>query len=247
RPGFTARLRDEVLAVVPGGGNTTVVTIKALRDLPSIAVRVPERLKPFVTVEPAQVTNLKSGETATLTLRVEVPPNDISDAIVLQAVDSVVFLPIKIRVVNKLLIAQGAVPTEVYEGKSITLRYYLFNEKGDAVSGATVRLRVNGQTYSVLEYEKGSYVLNLTGLAAGRYTITAEASKTGYANTSISTVLRVLVIGDVNRDGVVDYKDLAIIVANYGIEVYSPADVNNDNTVNYKDLAIVVGNYGRKT
>ncbi|MGC8988174.1 MAG: hypothetical protein ACP5KC_09090, partial [Infirmifilum sp.] len=233
------------LAVVPGGGNTTVVTIKALRDVPSIAVRVPERLKPFVTVEPAEVTNLKSGEVATFTVRVKSPPSDTSDVILLQAVDSVVFLPIEIKVVNRLVIAQGAL-AEVYEGESVPLRYYLYDERGNTVSGVKLRLRVGGQAYLAQEVEKGVYTYNLTGLAPGRYTITAEASKTGYVNASILAALRVLVIGDINKDDVVDYKDLAIAVADYGTMGYSLADVNGDNVVDYKDLAMIISNYGRK-
>ncbi|MCC6005128.1 MAG: C25 family cysteine peptidase [Thermofilum sp.] len=59
-------------------------------------------------------------------------------------------------------------------------------------------------------------------------------------------------LGDINRDGIVDYKDLAILISKYGtkkgnIEYYEDADLNNDGEINYKDLAILISNYGEKT
>jgi hypothetical protein len=55
--------------------------------------------------------------------------------------------------------------------------------------------------------------------------------------------------GDVNGDGIIDYKDLAVIVARYGSRqgdssYLGAADVNGDGVIDYRDLALVVAHYG---
>jgi subtilisin family serine protease len=55
--------------------------------------------------------------------------------------------------------------------------------------------------------------------------------------------------GDVNMDGVVDYKDLAMLAASYGkmeneLGFNANADFNRDGIIDYKDLAILAANYG---
>jgi len=54
--------------------------------------------------------------------------------------------------------------------------------------------------------------------------------------------------GDITGDGIVDYKDLAVLGASYGKHEGDPdfsplADLNNDGVVDYKDLAILGANY----
>jgi subtilisin family serine protease len=58
--------------------------------------------------------------------------------------------------------------------------------------------------------------------------------------------------GDVNMDGVVDYKDLAILAASYGkmeneLGFNANADFNRDGIIDYKDLAILAANYGGRS
>jgi subtilisin family serine protease len=57
---------------------------------------------------------------------------------------------------------------------------------------------------------------------------------------------------DVNMDGVVDYKDLAMFAASYGrmeneLEFNANADFNRDGIIDYKDLAILAANYGGRS
>jgi len=57
-------------------------------------------------------------------------------------------------------------------------------------------------------------------------------------------------IGDINGDGRVNYKDLGILAVSYGSTPTRPywnwfADLNNDGFVNYKDLGILAVNYGK--
>jgi len=53
---------------------------------------------------------------------------------------------------------------------------------------------------------------------------------------------------DVNQDGKVDYKDLAMLGAHYGETIAQPPypawDINQDGKVDYKDLAILGAHYG---
>jgi len=52
---------------------------------------------------------------------------------------------------------------------------------------------------------------------------------------------------DINKDGKVDYRDLAILGAHYGATTSPPYpawDVNQDGKVDYKDLAILGAHYG---
>lgn len=53
---------------------------------------------------------------------------------------------------------------------------------------------------------------------------------------------------DINKDGIVDYKDLAVLAASYGKSVGEPgfnpeADLNGDGLIDYKDLAILAFRY----
>jgi hypothetical protein len=85
----------------------------------------------------------------------------------------------------------------------------------------------------------------------------------GFSGFSFSIVFNggSYLLGDVNKDGVVNLLDLAIIAAAYGShcanyhypgEPASPnwnpnADVNNDGVVNLLDLMIVAGEYGESS
>ena len=49
---------------------------------------------------------------------------------------------------------------------------------------------------------------------------------------------------DLNKDGVVDIKDLILVAANFGETGENVADVNDDGTVNIHDLILVAGAFG---
>jgi hypothetical protein len=61
--------------------------------------------------------------------------------------------------------------------------------------------------------------------------------------------LRTSLVGDVNEDGVVDVRDLAIVAKAYGTfkgdSDYNPdADINKDGVVDMRDIAIVAKFFG---
>ena len=77
---------------------------------------------------------------------------------------------------------------------------------------------------------------------------------TGYAEISVMKASGVftatgVITGDINVDKKVDYKDLGMLGASYGLSLGDPgynvaADLNGDDIVNYKDLGILGAYYG---
>ena len=79
---------------------------------------------------------------------------------------------------------------------------------------------------------------------------------TGYAELDVTTgnatftaTGEVALIGDVSGDSTVNYIDLAMLGASYGLSVgetgyNAAADLNDDDTVNYIDLAMLGAHYG---
>lgn len=51
-------------------------------------------------------------------------------------------------------------------------------------------------------------------------------------------------MGDVNKDGVIDVKDVALVTRAYGT-ADKAADINGDGIVDLKDVALVTRNYGK--
>jgi len=87
-----------------------------------------------------------------------------------------------------------------------------------------------------------------TAAANGTTSITATAQ--GVTSNAVSvTVGEAGLVGDVNGDGTVNYVDLGILGATYGLSLgdagyNAAADLNGDNTVNYIDLGMLGAHYG---
>ena len=84
--------------------------------------------------------------------------------------------------------------------------------------------------------------------SSGTYTGTVTV-KTDAGDVAVKIEVNVIPFGDVNLDGKVDYRDLAIVVAKYGTRLLDPdytppADLNEDFVIDYKDLAVIVSHYG---
>gem|GEM_PF-1616015 len=98
--------------------------------------------------------------------------------------------------------------------------------------------------------------VDISGKSAGIYNATITVTAPGAANTpqTVAVTLTINAISptwDIDRDGTVDYKDLAILGAAYGCcdgdPGYNPdADINQDGCVDYKDLAILGAHYGEE-
>lgn len=95
---------------------------------------------------------------------------------------------------------------------------------------------------------------NTTGAPKGIYTTTADADVVAgetdiQDNTLIDSVFQVAFPGDVNADGKVDGKDIALVAKSFGTikgqAGYVPnSDINDDGKIDGKDLAIASKYFG---
>jgi hypothetical protein len=87
------------------------------------------------------------------------------------------------------------------------------------------------------------------------YTIWAQAQPLPYETDLADNILydgevKVKKMGDVNNDGKVDGKDVALVAAAFGTTPGNPrwnpdADLNNDKKIDGKDVALIAKNYGK--
>ena len=118
-----------------------------------------------------------------------------------------------------------------------------------SVSGATVTLLRGGDVVSTLT---AGTTYSIEGLAVGVYTL--QVSKSGYQTAEYSlaiaantvqnvTLVSAAIPGDINGDGKVNNKDLALLqqyLSDWDVTVDTAvADVNDDGKVNNKDLALL--------
>jgi hypothetical protein len=92
-------------------------------------------------------------------------------------------------------------------------------------------------------------------LSKGQYTISAYASivpgETNFAdNTFIDGFVMVVMVGDLNNDGIVDYRDINKVARLYGKTPQDPAwdpncDIIEDSIIDYRDINILCRNYGK--
>jgi len=162
----------------------------------------------------------------------------------------------------KALASMLLIPTNITSvarnGDNITV---VIMEVGYVTPLQNITLSLQGNISQVLEMSTSligeiapghMYVISLrVNGRPGSYTgsIAVSPWNAGADTTEISIIVTSLT-GDINRDGVVDYRDLAVLVSAYGSfegqQGYNPmADFNADGKIDYRDLAILVSNYGR--
>ncbi len=69
-----------------------------------------------------------------------------------------------------------------------------------------------------------------------------ESSKS-LALTVVTDASVTIKVGDFNKDGIIDYKDMSALLSQYGVS-NSTYDLNNDNIINYKDMSVLLSKYG---
>jgi hypothetical protein len=115
---------------------------------------------------------------------------------------------------------------------------------------------IESQTVQTASVE-GSYSLSFrlsTSAMLGNYSVYAGAYYKGQQpqgqQDNAASTFQVILVGDVNKDGKVDGKDIAIAAKAYGTvpgdEYWDPrADLNKDDRVDGKDLAVISKNFGQ--
>jgi len=156
--------------------------------------------------------------------------------------------------------------TTVYEGQVVDITVVVRNE-GTANETFTVsakyynRIIATKTVTNLRRCESTTLVFNWNtiGVPTGfNYEISAEASTIVGETDKIDNVfvdgtveVKEPVIGDINRDGIVNKDDLILLTQAYGStpanpEVWNPnADLNKDNVINAVDLYRLSRNYGK--
>jgi|GEM_PF-2913378 len=90
-----------------------------------------------------------------------------------------------------------------------------------------------------------------TAAAAGTTTITATSGSIVSNSATVTVVIPGELTGDINGDNIVNYKDLGVLGASYGLSLgdagyNANADLNIDGIVDYRDLGILGAHYGEQ-
>ena len=165
---------------------------------------------------------------------------------------SITDIPIKLFVMNSIIPQVSINKYILRERERLLMQVRLFNPEGAGVTNGEVSAEINGISLKLNETSPNLYrgEITLTDIRAGEYPLKIIARKEGYRSSTLEIPIRIVIMGDINYDNVVDYKDLAILGRTYGVTSMHPhfdgrADLNNDCIIDYKDLAILAANYGR--
>ena len=153
--------------------------------------------------------------------------------------------------------------TVVYEGQIVNITVIARNE-GTVTETFTVTAKYYSRTIdtktvnNLSPYESTTPVFSwdTTGVPTGfNYEISAEASVVvdetdQLDNTLIGGTIRILILGDINRDDTVNIDDLILLTQAFGSTSTSPnwnsdADLNKDDLINALDLYLLGKNYGK--
>ena len=112
------------------------------------------------------------------------------------------------------------------------------------VTGITVTWASSNETVGTID-SSGVFTADVNGTT----TITAAAQGVTSSAVTVTVGAAAGLVGDINGDNTVDYIDLGMLGASYGLSIgdagyNAAADLNGDNTVNYVDLGMLGAHYG---
>lgn len=150
-------------------------------------------------------------------------------------------------------------PGEKRVGRNQSIQVDLW-DFGQGINEESIQMRVNGQAVTPTTTPNGRRIslnYNPPGSLLGMVRVAVRASDSATPPHTIDrelvrffTVQTQFPTGDINRDGRVDGKDLAVLGrsfgqdANAGQEVDRDADLNEDGVIDGTDLAILIDNFG---
>ena len=208
-----------------------------------VSVTAIEQSNATVSVSPASVQSPDVGEELTLSLNIANGVNVAGyQAIVL--FDRTAFRLVNFTEGNYLPAdAFFADPTVIYGGlggsassSQVTLAANTLAEPSNG-DGTLVTL-----TFKVIDFKASTLTLSqvyLVDADGKRWEATTESGQVTEPPEPAEEVL-----GDINRDGVVNIQDLAIVGARFGQRGQNRADVNGDGLVDIVDLVLVASEFG---
>ncbi len=124
----------------------------------------------------------------------------------------------------------------------------------DNVGINKIEIIVDGNLHHTITHTPYNHTIDTSNWTAGSHKLRARAYDAAN-NNALSAEVTINISqpasslpGDLNKDGQVNFGDLAILLANYGrtnVPVGEASDINNDRQVNFGDLAILLANYGK--
>ena len=150
--------------------------------------------------------------------------------------------------------------TWVYQGGTPTINVTVKNVGAFNESAVSITLYYNvtaGKSINTypLSLSAGqsltlAFTWNTKGVPYQNYTLTAVATIPTGSNTLSDGTITIKLLGDVNGDGRVDLRDIALVARAFGSNPTSSnwnpyADINGDGTVIMKDIDLVARNFGQ--
>ena len=163
---------------------------------------------------------------------------------------------------NVSVVSLSASPNNVPKGTLITINATVA-DSGDfsettrlTITANSTVLLANNITLTVGQVLNSLFSWDTTTYQPGCYFVTATLAPVSgeliasQFDNSLTFRVHVLYLGDLNRDGVVNIIDVAILANSYATTPGSPnwnpnADLNHDNVINIIDLAILANNYAK--
>ena len=229
----------------PTGDYTIIININGSdnSDTRTVTVGTGVPSGPSVTIDPASTTELSPGDTFSININVDPDGNGVSSGQIDLSFDTSV-LEVTNRVKGDMLGTDAFDIGSDYNNTAGTVTAVL------ARMGTTTPPTAAGTWATVTFQVKAGVADGTTTIAITSVGMVDDsfAAITGITTTG-GTATIVALTGDISGDATVDYIDLGMLGASYGISVgdtgyNASADLSGDGIVNYIDLGMLGAHYG---
>ena len=256
-PPIIPERRTIILRGVPGVASVEILNLTTLRKITALDISLIGEVVGILSVSPHHFENVSEGHRLQVKIKADIPASAnktvYTGFLRIVSMGSITDIPIKLFVMNSIIPQVSTNKYILREGESLLIQVRLFDPEGADVTNGEVSAEINGISLKLNETSPNLYrgEITLTDIRPGEYLLKIIAQKEDYRSSRLEIPIRIIIMGDINYDNVVDYKDLAILGRTYGVTSMDPhfegrADLNNDCIIDYKDLAILAANYGRR-
>lgn len=239
-----------------GGKISETLYLTTKRKLVDMRIKLMGDISDILTVTPGNLTNIPENHKIEVKLEGAIPPNvekaNYFGLLIIESMGLIIDLPVTVYVNNTLIPHIGVSRYDLREGTPLELQIFLQDLGGREVNGANIVGMIRNTMFKFNETMPAIYLarIDTSNLPIGSNTIDIKVEKTGYNRVERSITIRIIMVGDINLDNIVDYRDLAILGRSYGTksmetDFNARADLNDDGTIDFRDLALLGMNYGR--